>query len=73
MADEKDFCLAIGRKIDAVRKQRNMSFQKLADKAGIEKAGLVRITQGHNTTILTLVKIANALEIHPKELWNIPN
>ncbi|WP_459641224.1 helix-turn-helix domain-containing protein [Flavobacterium sp. CGRL2] len=50
-----------------------MSQQDLADDCEIRKTQIGRIERAEiNTTIKTLVKIANALDIEPKELFNFP-
>ena len=46
-----------------------MSQQELADDSGITKSQIARIERAKiNTTVRTLIKIANALEIEPKDL-----
>ncbi|KRK46849.1 transcriptional regulator [Secundilactobacillus kimchicus JCM 15530] len=43
------------------REEAGLSQQKLADKSGVPKTTIVRIENGHNTSIDTLTKLANAL------------
>jgi transcriptional regulator with XRE-family HTH domain len=46
----------------------------LANDSGITKSQIARIERAEiNTTVRTLIKIANALEIEPKELLNFNN
>jgi transcriptional regulator with XRE-family HTH domain len=54
-----------------LRESKNLSQQDLANDCGIPKVQIGRIERAEiNTTIRTLVKIANALEIEPKDLLN---
>ncbi|MEQ8584069.1 MAG: helix-turn-helix transcriptional regulator [Marinoscillum sp.] len=70
MTDEKEIFEAIGQRINQLRKERNLSFQELANRSNIEKANLVKLVGGKNTTVSTLEKIATGLDVHPKELWD---
>ena len=55
-------------------KRKNLSQQNLADICDLPKTTIGRIERAEmNTTIKTLVKIANALEIETKELLNFQN
>ncbi|GAA6772891.1 hypothetical protein AAGS39_36450 [Flavobacterium sp. CGRL2] len=59
--------------LDNYEKKKGMSQQDLADDCEIRKTQIGRIERAEiNTTIKTLVKIANALDIEPKELFNFP-
>ncbi len=71
---EETFILNLGIHIRQIREKKNMSQQNLADDCCIQKSQIARIEIGQiNTTVKTLVKIANALEIEPKELLNFSN
>jgi XRE family transcriptional regulator, regulator of sulfur utilization len=69
MAMNKKFLIALGKRIDELRKERSLSFQELANLSEMEKASLVKLTtQGNNITINTLYNIAQGLNISLKEL-----
>lgn len=71
---EESFILNLGIHIRKLRDKKNMSQQDLANDSGITKSQIARIERAEiNTTVKTLIKIANALEIEPKELLNFKN
>ncbi|HEX6234533.1 MAG TPA: cupin domain-containing protein [Jiangellaceae bacterium] len=52
----------LGAKVRAVRQQKGLSLQRLADRAGVSAAAIYRIEQGNMIpTITTLMKLAMAL------------
>ncbi|BDB52025.1 helix-turn-helix domain-containing protein [Flavobacterium ammonificans] len=66
---EETFIVNLGIHIRQLREKKNMSQQDLADDSGITKSQIARIERAKiNTTVRTLIKIANALEIEPKDL-----
>lgn len=68
---EETFILNLGVHIRQLRESKNLSQQDLANDCGIPKSQVARIERAKiNTTVRTLIKIANALEIEPKELLN---
>lgn len=65
------FIINLGVFIRQIRERKNLSQQSLADISDLPKTTIGRIERAEiNTTIRSLVKIANALEIEPKELLN---
>lgn len=68
--DEKLLKL-LGKRIKYLRKKEKISQAQLAFEAGIPRLQVSRIERGAiNTGILTLVAIAEALNVHTKELLN---
>ena len=68
---EETFIINLGVHIRQLRENKNLSQQDLANDSNIPKVQIGRIERAKiNTTVRTLVKIANALEIEPKELLN---
>ena len=66
---EETFIKNLGTHIRQLRERKNMSQEDLAGDRGIPKSQVARIERAKiNTTIRTLIKIANALEIEPKDL-----
>ena len=67
----ESFIINLGVFIRQIRERKNLSQQSLADISDLPKTTIGRIERAEiNTTIRSLVKIANALEIEPKELLN---
>lgn len=59
----------IGTRIKAVRKERGLSQQAVAEAAGINRLYLSRLERGtENVSILTLVRIADALDTPARNL-----
>lgn len=68
---EETFIINLGIHIRQLRERKNLSQQDLANDCNIPKSQIARIERAKiNTTVRTLIKIANALEIEPKELLN---
>ena len=68
---DSDYLLALGNRIKEIRKGKNISQTELAYRCGFDKSNFNTIEAGkRNPTILSLLKIANALEIDIKELFN---
>ncbi|KGO15066.1 helix-turn-helix domain-containing protein [Clostridium botulinum] len=60
----KDFNSIIGRNLNNIRKQKNMSLDKVAELTGVSKAMLAQIEKGRsNPTVSTLWKIATGLNV----------
>jgi transcriptional regulator with XRE-family HTH domain len=71
---EESFIINLGVHIRQLRESKNLSQQDLADDCGIPKVQVGRIERAKiNTTVRTLIKIANALEMEPKDLLNFQN
>ena len=69
MVSEEKFIINLGIYIRQIRERKNLSQQSLADISDLPKTTIGRIERAEiNPTIKTLVKIANALEIEPKDL-----
>lgn len=61
---------SVGRKVRALRKARGLSQEALAHDAGMAMRYLAGIERGEeNPTLAILVRIAGALGIEPKELF----
>lgn len=69
MISGDDYIVKLGVYLRQIREKRGLSQQGLADICNIPKTTIGRIERAEiNTTIKTLVVIANALELDPKEL-----
>lgn len=61
----------VGNRIKYLRKQMNLSQEKLALKAGIDRSYLAGIESGkRNATILSIEKIVIALDTTMKDFWD---
>ena len=61
---EAVFLITLGKRIKKIRSQKNITQFKLAALCDFEKASMSRIESGKtNTTVLTLRKISQALEV----------
>lgn len=61
----------VGNRIRALRKQRGLSQEKLALKAGIDRTYLASIETGkRNATLLSLEKVAIALDISMRDFFD---
>ncbi|MNX54919.1 anaerobic benzoate catabolism transcriptional regulator [compost metagenome] len=70
---EETFITNLGIHIRQLREKKGMSQQDLADDCNITQNQVGRIERAEiNTTVKTLVKIANALDVEPKELFDFP-
>jgi len=69
---EDDFYKLIGKRIKYLREIRNLSQEKLAEKSGLSLDYIGKIEVNiNNPGIKALFKIANALDVHIKELFDI--
>lgn len=65
------FLQQIGKKIRFLRKQRNLSQEEFADLANIDRTYIGGVERGErNITILIVKKIADALEVSVKDLFD---
>lgn len=68
---EDKFLIELGMHIRRLRELKNLSQEDLATDSEIPKIQIQRIELAKiNTTVKTLVKIANALGLDPKDLFN---
>ena len=65
------FIINFGVHVRQIREKNSMSQQDLANDCNISKRQIGRIERGEiNTTLGTIISIANAFQIEPKELLN---
>ncbi|SHM69120.1 helix-turn-helix domain-containing protein [Flavobacterium chilense] len=70
---EETFIANLGIHVRQLREKKGMSQQDLADDCSITQNQVGRIERAEiNTTVKTLIKIANALDVEPKELFDFP-
>ena len=69
---ENRFLDKLGTRIRQLRELRKLSQENLANDCNIPKVQIGRIERAEiNTTVRTLIKISNALEVQPKDLFNV--
>jgi len=69
MASDANLLRALGKRIRELRKEREYSQEKLAERAGIHENHVRRIEGGTaNPSYVVLVKLAKALGVTPGEL-----
>ena len=61
--------LAFSRELRAARLRAGMSKQKLADRVGMSRYGLVKIERGGNVKLDTIVLLAHALGCHISDFF----
>lgn len=64
----KDFLVQVGDNIRRSRVKRGLTLEALGDDIGLDKSNMFRIEQGKNITLVTLMKIAAFLDVHPSRL-----
>ena len=66
-----DFKLKVGERIKELRKEKNLSQQKIALAADMERSFMTHIESGRrNISLETLEKIINALEVTIPDFFN---
>ena len=62
--------IAFGRKVQALRKERKLSQEQLADMAGVHRTYIGMIERAEkNITLCNIERIAKALEVNIKDLF----
>ena len=69
--DENELYKSLGKRIKFIRESKNLTQEQLADKTGmsLDYIGKIEVNINH-PGLKALIKIANALEVHIKELFN---
>lgn len=69
----EDALVQLGKRIRELRADRGLSQEALADLAELDRTYISSIERGHrNASLLTLHRIAEALEVEPVELVRPP-
>lgn len=67
----KDLTIGIGKRIQAIRKQKALTQEALGLITGIDTADISKYESGKiNLTLKTISKFSIALGVHPKELYD---
>ena len=69
--DEKAIYRYIGKRIKSLREKKGLTQEKLAEKTGLSLDFVGKIEVNiNNPGLKSLIKIANALDVHIKEIFN---
>ena len=69
--DEKAIYKCIGKRIKSLREAKGLTQEKLAEKTGLSLDFIGKIEVNiNNPGLKSLIKIANALDVHIKEIFN---
>ena len=69
--EPNEFLKLVGANITRHRKKKKLSFEKLGAEIGLNSGHIYRMEKGYNITLLTLFKLALALEITPDKLLKV--
>ena len=70
--EEREYLKFLGENIIKIRKKNNLKQEGLSDILDIDDSSLRRIESGRtNPTTITLLRIANALEVNIKDLFEL--
>lgn len=73
LISEESFIVTFGIYVRQLREKKHLSQQGLADDCNISTRQIGRIERGEmNTSLRTIIRIANALDVEPKDLLNLP-
>jgi len=67
------FLKQFGKNIRDLRMKNNLTQRDLADKSGLEESAIQRIERGYNSTLKTLLKLANAFDVELSCLFEKKN
>ena len=58
-----------GKNLEAIRKQKKLSYRELASRCNVDPSGISKIEKGRkNITLITLIDLATGLDVQPKKL-----
>lgn len=67
---EQEYLVLIGKNISRIRKQKGLTIKELGYRCDMEKSNIIPIEKGRiNATAVTLLKIATALDVEVKSLF----
>lgn len=70
MSEKESILLKFGQRVQILRKERELTQEKLADMAGVHRTYIGMIERAEkNITLLNIEKIANALGVDIKDMF----
>ncbi|RDY57840.1 helix-turn-helix domain-containing protein [Flagellimonas nanhaiensis] len=71
LKNNEKFRILFGENLKKIRKSKNLSFRKLAQRCDVDHANLNKIEKGTiNISMNTIYEISKGLDIQPKELFD---
>jgi transcriptional regulator with XRE-family HTH domain len=68
---DKEVLIKFGKHLKSLRQAKQLTFRKMALHCNIDYGDIQRFESGKiNITLLTIIELAKALEVEPKELLN---
>ncbi|MDY7396855.1 helix-turn-helix transcriptional regulator [Aureibaculum sp. 2210JD6-5] len=68
---KEDFLLLVGTQIEKIRKEKNLSYGKIAKGCNIDSSDISKIAKGQvNIMLSSVLELSKGLNIHPKELFD---
>lgn len=68
---KQGFLDAFGKRIDEIRKEKNLTYRKIAENCDLDNSYISKIAKGQaNITLETILELMKGLEIQPKELFD---
>lgn len=72
MAEEREITKYFGSTVRELRKEKNISQEKLAEIGDLDRSYISEVENGYKTpTIITVSKIAGALDVRPSKLFQL--
>ena len=66
---QQEILIKFGRHLEYLRKQKNLSYRKIAQNCDIDYSDISKIEKGEkNITLLTILELAQGLEVEAAEL-----
>lgn len=67
--EDDDYLLRFGKHLGEIKHEKGLSYRKIAEKCNKEHSDIKRYVDGKiNPTLLSLVELAKALDVEPKDL-----
>lgn len=74
MSIDTNPCIEFGRRLRLLRQARHISQEELANRAGLDRTYISSCEAGRrNVTLKTIMKLATALDVSPRELIDPDN
>ncbi|SDD85861.1 Helix-turn-helix [Algoriphagus faecimaris] len=61
----------LGQKLKELKTESNLSYRKLAQRCNLDHADIKKYEKGVDLRFLTIVELAKAYGVHPKEIFDI--
>lgn len=72
MDETERVCRDLGQRVIELRREKGLTQQELAERMEIDPRDLRRVEAGDNVTVHMLVRLARALDVHIRDLFQPP-